>query len=243
MMQSTSHENALALGANGTSGIVTRARIEIPSMGGLSTTTITTPPSNEVDQENPALLVAFPAATETVASANGAIMVVAERRDEVAEPSHKLQQYVGEDEGQLHSRKRLPVYEDLPDFLAAALPIATVFSTGDPGDSGSYGLSCNLDITAWEEIQGESFFILPLSRLSADQELNFALQEESDLAILVVKRKPSRTTTHATFVGCYGRGALASVALRSTFKSISSPLLKISCIFVNSWYWRRDPHP
>ena len=91
MMQSTSHENALALGANGTSGIVTRSRIRIPSMGGLSTTTITTPPSNEVDQEDSALLVAFPAATETVASANGAIMVVAERRDEVAEPSHLLQ--------------------------------------------------------------------------------------------------------------------------------------------------------
>ena len=63
MMQSTSHENALALGANGTSGIVTRSRIRIPSMGGLSTTTITIPPSNEVDQEDSALLVAFPAAT------------------------------------------------------------------------------------------------------------------------------------------------------------------------------------
>ena len=73
MMQSTSHENALALGANGTSGIVTRSRIGIPSMGGLSTTKITIPPSNEVDQEDSALLVAFPAATETVASANGAI--------------------------------------------------------------------------------------------------------------------------------------------------------------------------
>ena len=51
-------------------------------------TTITIPPSNEVDQADSTLLVAFPAATETVASANGAIMVVAERRDEVAEPSH-----------------------------------------------------------------------------------------------------------------------------------------------------------
>ena len=185
MMQSTSHENALALGANATSGIVTRSR-----MGGLSTTTITIPPSNEVNQEDSALLVAFPAATETVASDNGAIMVVAERRDEVAEPSHQLQQNVGEDKGQLYSRKRLPVYEDLPDFRAAALPIATVFSTGDPGDSGSYGLSCNLDITAWGEIQGGSFLILPLSGFSADQELNFALLEESGLDILVVKRYP-----------------------------------------------------
>ena len=44
--------------------------------------------------------ISFPAATETVASANGAIMVVAEHRDEVAEPSHQLQQNVGEDEGQ-----------------------------------------------------------------------------------------------------------------------------------------------
>ena len=130
MMQSTSYENALALGANGTSGIVTRSRIGILSMGCLSNTTITIPPSNEVNQEDSALLVAFPAATETVASDNGAIMVVAERRDEVAEPSHQLQQNVGEDKGQLYSRKRLPVYEDLPDFLAAALPIATIFQQG-----------------------------------------------------------------------------------------------------------------
>ena len=93
-----------------------------------------------------------------------------------------MQQNVGEDEGQLHSRKRQPVSEDLPDFLAAALPIATVFSTGDPGDSGSYGLSCNLDITAWGEIQGGSFLILSLSGLSADQELNFALLEEKSQA-------------------------------------------------------------
>ena len=159
-------------------------------MGCLSNTTITIPPSNEVDQEDSALLVDFPAATETVASANGAIMVVAERRDEVAEPSHQLQQNVGEDEGQLHSIKRLPVYEDLPDFLAAALPIATVFLTEDPEDSGPSGLSCNLDITAWGEIQGGSFLILSLSGLSADQELNFALLEESGLDILVVKRYP-----------------------------------------------------
>ena len=73
MMQSISHENAFALGANGTSGIVTRSRVGIPSMGGLSTTKITIPPSNKVDQEDSALLVAFSATTETVASANGAI--------------------------------------------------------------------------------------------------------------------------------------------------------------------------
>ena len=63
MMQSTSHENALALGAIGTLGIVTRSGIEIPSLGGLSNAIITIPPSNEVDQEDSALLVAFPAAT------------------------------------------------------------------------------------------------------------------------------------------------------------------------------------
>ena len=50
MMQSTSHENALALGAIGTLGIVTRPGIEIPSMGGLSNAIITIPSSNEVDQ-------------------------------------------------------------------------------------------------------------------------------------------------------------------------------------------------
>ena len=73
----------------------------------------------------------------------------------------------------------------------------------------------------WTFQHGErfrEFLILPLSGLSADQELNFALLEESGLAILVEKRKPSRTTTHATFVGCYERGALASVAPRSTAK-------------------------
>ena len=143
-------------------GIVTRSRIRIPSMGGLSTTTITIPPSNEVDQEDSALLVASPAATEIVASANGAIMVVAERRD-----------------------------------CGTFSPIAA---------------------KRWRRRRTGFFLIFPLSGLSADEELNFALLEESGLAILVVKRKPSRSTTHATFVGCYGRGTLASVAPRSTFK-------------------------